>query len=439
MIDLFGQERSGTSESISAWNACVMALLHMRGDPMAAIEQATKADPSFVMGPVFTGSYRILGACAPDSFAVANDLGLATRRKDSGSRLEADHVAAFTMLVSGEFLEAAKMWDAIVLRNPSDVVAARIAHDVYLHVGNISDRLTSATRALKPWSPGEPGYGWLMGSLSFALEEAGRYREAEQAGRAALEANPTDCWALHSLAHVYEHLDDQNEAMDLLYSHQHWWTQSDLLATHIWWHLGLRLIEAREFDAVLAIADDVFQEVATPFSLADITSLLWRVELAGHQVGDRWDSVIQRWGTLDTLHTSAFIDMHAAMAFATAGNTPPATKFFAGTATPHFGQSSNGQYLQTTGARLVAALSAYRRGDRKGCELGFQEIQAELRYVGGSLAQREILTKTRVKNLALKDGRAAVAYLDELLEHEPNRSWLSSERRRITKETGLTQ
>lgn len=439
MIDQFGQERSGAPESILAWDQCVSALLAMRGDPMTALEQATSQDPSFVMGVVFTGVYRILGASPPKSPGVVGDLSMALERKASGNRQEAAHVAAFATLVAGDFFSAAKMWDAIVFRYPRDLVAARIAHDIYLHIGNISDRLESATRALDPWVPGEAGYGWLMGNYSFALEEAGLYREAEHAGRVALEENQTDCWALHSLAHVYEHLDSDAQAMDLLYSNQRWWAESDLLANHIWWHLGLRLLENRQFDEVLAIADDVFSEVATPFSLADITSLLWRLELEGCSVGDRWDSVVQRWGTLNTFHTSAFIDMHAAMAFASVRGTPSAAKFWAGTVTPHFGHSPNGQYLQETGAELVATLSAFRDGDRVGCEDGFRAIADDLDQVGGSRAQREILTKTRVRNMTLGQDPATASYLDSLLQEDPDRSWIRRERQYLTQKIGSVQ
>lgn len=424
VIDQFGQEVSGTDEAVATWNRCVLDLLGMRGDPVTGLDEASASDVEFVMGPVFTGTYRILGAGIPTGKEISTDLRRAHERRADATKQEQAHVAAFETLVLGGFSEAASQWDQIVREHPQDVVAARIAHDIYLHVGNIEDRLPSAESALQAWKTGEPGYGWLLGNYSFALEEAGRYAEAEEAGLAALDENPTDCWALHSLAHVYEHLDAQDTAISLLRSNQNWWSQSDLLAGHIWWHLALRLIESKEYEEVFAIADEQMAGGATPFPLADATSLLWRLELDGQDVGGRWHALIERWNGLEQLHTSAFIDMHAAMAFASSGSAPEADRFWSRILTPHYGHSENGELMRGTVIDLVSTLRAYRSGDAASCEEGFQRIERDLQSIGGSIAQREILTRTRVKNLMESDLEAAVGYLTILAANDPTRVWI---------------
>ncbi len=423
MVDQFGKEVSGTAESVAVWDAAVLDLMGMRGDPMTPLDQQSAADESFVLGAVFTGAYRILGAGIPTGPEIRQDLDRVGQRRESATKQERSHIAAFESLAAGEFSQAAKQWDQIVNDYPRDLVAARIAHDVYLHVGDINDRLESAERAKQPWSPGEAGYGWAMGIYSFGLEEAGRFDEAEVAGRIALEENPTDCWALHSLAHAYEHLDAQEEAIELLRSNQHWWSESDLLGGHVWWHLALRLIESGDLDEALAIADDL-AEGQTAFRLADVTSLLWRLELDGQDVGGRWEPLTQLWSESNNLHTSAFIDMHAAMAFATAGPTPEADHFWNELESPHFRGSENGLLLEGTVRDLIGAIRSYRSENYAECERAFQSVEHDLQAIGGSRAQREILTRTRVINLMNSDEKAANQYLDELLAKDPTRVWI---------------
>ncbi len=431
MVDQFGQEVSGTGEAVATWNRCVLDLLGMRGDPIAGLDEASARDAEFVMGPVFTGSYRILGAGIPTGKEISTDLRRAHERSAGATKQERAHVAAFETLVLGDFSEAASQWGQIVRDHPQDVVAARIAHDIYLHVGNIEDRLLSSENALQAWKVGEPGYGWLLGNYSFALEEAGRYAEAERAGLAALEENPTDCWALHSLAHVYEHMDAQDTAILLLRSNQNWWSKSDLLAGHIWWHLALRLIESRDYEEVFAIADEQMADGVTPFRLADATSLLWRLELDGQDVGGRWHVLIERWKGLEQLHTSAFIDMHAAMAFASTGSTPEGDRFWSRTLNPHYGHSENGELMRGTVVGLASTLRSYRSGGAASCEEGFRRIERNLQSIGGSLAQREVLTRTRVKNLMESDAEAAASYLTTLAVDEPTRVWIKRDLERI--------
>ncbi len=431
MVDQFGQEVSGTAESVAIWDAAVLDLMGMRGDPMTPLDQASADDEGFVLGAVFTGSYRILGAGIPTGPEIRQDLDRVGERRDSATEQERSHIVAFESLAAGEFSQAAKQWDQIVSEYPRDLVAARIAHDVYLHVGDIKDRLESAERAKQPWNAGEAGYGWVMGIYSFGLEEAGRFDEAEAAGRIALEENPTDCWALHSLAHAYEHLDAQEEAIELLRSNQHWWSESELLGGHVWWHLGLRLIESGDFEEVLAIADDL-AEGQTAFRLADVTSLLWRLELDGQDVGDRWELQIKHWAESNNLHTSAFIDMHAAMAFAGTGLDPAADHFWAELATPHFGESENGKLLRGTVPELIGAIRDYRAGNHDACERAFQTVENDLQAIGGSLAQREVLTRTRARNLMESDQKAAIQYLDQLLAGDPTRVWVQQAKQNLT-------
>ena len=144
------------------------------------------------------------------------------------------------------------------------------------------------------WSPDQPGYGVALGQYAFALEETGDYAAAESHARLGLEISPEDCWSLHCLAHVYEMQSRQDDALGLLRATQAVWREQNLLSGHIWWHLALRLVEAGRFGEALEIFDETLGEVEAdnPFRLTDGTSLLWRLELAGCSVGDRWRAIL---------------------------------------------------------------------------------------------------------------------------------------------------
>ena len=69
------------------------------------------------------------------------------------------------------------------------------------------------------------------------------------------------------------------------------------LSGHLWWHLCLPLIDAGETDRVLEIYDrhvsDCDPDMVT--RLNDGASLLWRLELAGVDVGHRWEPLAAKW------------------------------------------------------------------------------------------------------------------------------------------------
>ena len=91
------------------------------------------------------------------------------------------------------------------------------------------------------------------------------------------------------------------------------------MAGHNGWHLAVYLIEQGRFGEVLAD----FDRFSIPKLVDDATldrvdaaSLLWRLELAGVDVGDRWGRVARAWMAHVEDHVLAFNDLHCALAAA---------------------------------------------------------------------------------------------------------------------------
>ena len=383
----------GELASVEAWAQAWEQYLHYRGDPVAVLSVAGAVDESFVMGPVFAAVYRVLAGTPFRSPALTADAARAQVRAGRSGDRERAHVRALELLLAGEFTDAARIWDEIAVAE-QDFAAVRFAHDVYLHVGDDGGRLTSSSHAVEAWRD-EPGWGFVAGQHAFALEEVGRYDEAEELGRVALSLDPDDLWARHALAHVYESTDDTPAALQLLEGSVERWSVQDLFATHMWWHLALRLLASGDAAGALAVFDERQAHASTPFQLCDQTSLLWRLELAGCDTGDRWDALADRWDNVAERHTCAFLDVHAALAFARRPEHPGARHWFQGLVEREAGVSENDTTFGEVVMPLVEAFRSYAEGRYDHFARLVDRLGSSTSRMGGSIAQRDLITLTR--------------------------------------------
>ena len=383
----------GKPASVRAWERAWEQYLHYRGDPVAVMSEAGAGDETFVLGPVFAAVYRVLAGTPCGAPELVADARRARSRAGRSADRERGHVRALELLLAGEFTAAARAWDEVALAE-RDFAAVRFAHDVYLHVGDDLGRLSSSSHAVEAWR-GEPGWGFVAGQHAFALEEVGRYDEAEELGRMALDLDPDDLWARHALAHVYESTDDTAAALELLARSVDVWGSQELLATHIWWHLALRLLASGDESGALAVFDERQPHASTAFQHCDQTSLLWRLELAGFDVGDRWDALADRWDAVAERHTCGFLDLHAALAFSRRPDHPGARRWFRGLDERRAGTSENDRTFMDVVAPLAHAFRAYAAGDTDRLVGVVDGLGPSARWIGGSIAQRDLITLTR--------------------------------------------
>ncbi len=390
--DVWGQPTAGSLESVASWDQAWDQFLHFRDDAYAELAAANRLDEAFVMGSVFNSVYSILGGLRFDEPDLVAEMDRVRLRAPSAPAREKAHAVALDVLFAGNFSRAARMWDEIAAEAP-DFAAIRFAHDIYLHVGDTDARMASSLAAVEQGGD-RHGANFIASQHSFALEESGHFGDAERVGRAALEVDPDDLWARHALVHVYEHTNNPAAAFEILEGSDHNWADQDQLSTHIWWHAALFHLGADEIDRVLAIFDNRLVSKPTAFRLCDQTSLLWRAELAGFDVGDRWDGVADRWDESEQRHNCGFLDMHAAFSFARRPDHPGAKRWLGGLADRPLGDSENDIIFQEVVAPLVDAATAFGAGDTG----RFADVVAELgqgaRRIGGSNAQREIIALT---------------------------------------------
>ena len=149
----------------------------------------------------------------------------------------------------------------------------------------------SVARVLPAWDRDNPLTCFVLGQYAFGLEEAGELGRAEAGrprgdraqSRRRLGGACARACARDRLPAGGGHRLPQGLAPV--------WRGAHFMAGHNGWHLALYLIEEGRFDEVLADYDRfVAPKLADDATLdrIDAAALLWRLELAGVDVGARW-------------------------------------------------------------------------------------------------------------------------------------------------------
>ena len=171
-------------------------------------------------------------------------------------------------------------------RFPRDVMVFQRLYYIYFWQGRFPEML-ELTTALAPHYPGE---SFALGLHAFALEEAGRCDEAVRVADAALALNPRDAWAVHALAHGLYESADFDTGVTRLPSAIHPCRGLNWFRNHLLWHLALLHFARGDYARAAAMSRAVFERVPSSIAgdLHDSMSLLWRMELAGRPMGERW-------------------------------------------------------------------------------------------------------------------------------------------------------
>jgi hypothetical protein len=396
--DKLGMEfTAALPETVEAFNSAMDDYMVFNGEPVGRLLNTAEVDPDFAMGYCLTGCLRLFGGASAMHPRVNLELRAALARRSRVSSREQAHIDAFETAASGEICKAGIMWDAILVDYPHDMMAAKCAHESYYLVGESARMRQSVLNILPHWDSATPYYGFLLGMGAFGLEEAGDYREAEDMGREAVSIDTQDCWAVHAVAHVLQMEERFDEGISFLNGTNPNWKDATWLRGHLWWHLCLPMMEARQYDKVLKIFDehisDCDKDMVT--RLNDCTSLLWRLELKGIDVGDRWDQLVGLWVDHINDHAFAFADIHLAMTLISAGGEKKLRRFLESQHAYMEGENStNSTIIEQIGRKLCLGMIAFRRGEYAKVIEQIEPVQDQVFRIGGSNAQRDIFNLT---------------------------------------------
>jgi len=376
---------TGSAAAAQVYRTGQHRLLGAEARMVDAFEESIAHDPGFALGHAGLARARQFnGDVAGAKSAMAQARGLTGGVTDR----EAGHIHALGHLIDGRPPVALAAIRAHVDLYPRDAVVAQTCSSVFGLIG-FSGQPGREAEMLAYNASLLPHYGedwWCLSQYAFALCETGQIARATTYIDRSLAINPDNANGAHVRSHILYEAGDtaagRSYLADWVGSHD----RNSVLHGHLSWHVALWSLVEGDEAAMWAIMDaDVAPDTckALPINvLTDTASLLFRAEAAGVTVDPaRWHQISDYAARWFPNAGNAFVDIHAALAHAMAGNAEALSEIITAPKGPAadlvpdlaegFAQIAGGNWAAAT-AHLTAAMADHAR-------------------IGGSRAQRDLL------------------------------------------------
>jgi tetratricopeptide (TPR) repeat protein len=396
-VDCRELELTTTNEAAARHiDQAVTDYLDYRTTASAQVKAALDADPDFALAQCFRGYFllmlenkAILPKVQQAIDQIRPHLGAATRRE----RL---HAGALEAWAAGDIMKACSHWEELLTETPRDLLALKLHHTMSFYAGRSQVMRSVLASVLGAWDGDVPGYGCVQGMYAYALEECGAYEAAERWGRQAVERNPEDLWAIHSVAHVLEMQGRSAEGVKWLDYTPDQWAKKNPFKAHVWWHAALFFMAQGEYDRALSLYDHELCSVnsETYVDVSNQAALLKRLQMSGVDVGDRWQVLAEHSEMRMHDHMLPFRDAHFCLALAANGKFDAARRHVASMA-EFAGQKQEwrAQVTRNVLIPLCEGMIAYEEGNYdKACDL-LWAVRNEIVAIGGSHAQRDLFAQ----------------------------------------------
>lgn len=399
---------TSSNEACKLYDAILTQYVKWRNDEtlgglegcMSAIQAA---DPNFVMGHVISTGLELVGTTSStrlnERLASAVRRTVALANSQDITRREQLHVKAMELFSHGNFLKASDVWEDILVDHPTDLLALKFAHDAYFYMGAQLPMRDSVARVLPYWKPHIPLSSYLKGMYSFGLLETRLYDQAEKTAMEGLAVTPDDAWCVHAVAHVYEMTAEVDKGLKFMESTQNDWQISDALASHNYWHWALYFIEKGQYEAALSIYDsEVFKRCKATGSMldtVDASSMLYRLQMEGVCVKDRWRELLQVTRPHNDDHVTLFNDFHFLMVSLGAKDAGTSRSLLDGLQelAKEPGDNQQHQLAKTLGVPMCQAMMEYDQGNYSQAVDLLHPLRYRIVNAGGSDAQRDVFNQ----------------------------------------------
>jgi tetratricopeptide (TPR) repeat protein len=251
---------------------------------------AADAAPDSVLANVYAGfTWMFMEAAGAEREATAY-LRRAESAAAGANRREAMLLEQLRLWTAGDVPTLQALGEQLVAEFPRDLAAVKLHQYFSFNRGDAVAmlRIVRLAEAANPDSP------HLHGMLAFAHEQLHALDAAEAAARRALELKEKEPWAQHALAHVMLSTGRVQEGVDFLAAASRTWDGlNSFMYTHNWWHRALFHISLGDEQAVFDAYDHHVWGIEPTYSQDQVgaVSLLARMEVAGMNVGDRWEAL----------------------------------------------------------------------------------------------------------------------------------------------------
>jgi hypothetical protein len=394
--DARGHEVTGASaETVARLDRFADIILRRSRGGEVALQAASEA-PDCSMALAAAATLHLLADTRAGIVAARPLLGRAASLSAALTVRESLYLQAMIAIADDRPLAASLLFLELGRVAPTDLFAGYIGHLHCLNHGHFEIMLGLARHL----ADANPDDGFALGMLSFALDQNTMPEQAEDAGLAALGADPEIAWVHHALAHVLQSQDRAAEGLVLLEAQAPCWAQcGSSMYTHNWWHIMLLRLRLGDRAAVLDAYDrHIAPGIAeSTSSFVNAASLLARLEMRAIDVGARWQSLADEAETRIGEHVLPFLDIHYALALARAGRQGAVSALCRSAAAHGDAAPAEVQHLwRDIGTPLIRAVGDFGLGRPAAAEHGLRALAAETHRIGGSSIQRALLAEIAV-------------------------------------------
>uniref|UniRef100_A0A8C2ACW2 Tetratricopeptide repeat domain 38 n=1 Tax=Cyprinus carpio TaxID=7962 RepID=A0A8C2ACW2_CYPCA len=316
------------------------------------------ADPDFVMGHVISTGLELVGTGSSVlrderlASAVRRTLELANTQELTSR--ERNHVKAVELFSKGALHKACEVWEGILVDHPTDMLALKFAHDGFFYLGEQTQMRDSVARVLPHWKPQMPFYSYLKGMYSFGLLETRLYDEAEKMAKEVMNA--------------------------------------------------VEVTGNVTFETFLQVSRRSVKSGAM-LDVVDSCSLLYRLELEGVSVKDRYRELLQVTQPHTEDHTLLFNDLHFLMVSLGSKETGTTQRLLESLQELAKDPAENHQLqiAECVGLPMCQALLEYDQGNYSQAVELLKPIKDRVVEIGGSDAQRDVFSQLLI-HAAMKSG-----------------------------------
>ena len=396
--DPHGHALSGADgRAVESYELALEQLRCYVGDPLAPAQAAAAQAPGMTMAHVLV-AYLMLSGTEPGALGEARAAQARATALPADER-EALHVAAIDRWCEGRWHQAGRILEDLSVRFPRDLLALQMGHLIDFFTGRSRMLRDRIARAESHWHDGMPGRHAVLSMLAFGLEETADYARAEKTGRRAVELEPRDAWGWHAVAHVMEMQNRRAAGIAWLAPNTAHWSDGSFFAIHNWWHLALFHLGLDHVDEVMSLLDQRVLGTASPLVLdmIDASALLWRLQLRGVPVGERWSALAERWGAVSNDSSYAFNDLHAMIAFVGADRMGDAARLLAAQRQALARDDDNRIFLREVGLPATEAIHDFALGRFAEAAERLRQVRPVTQQFGGSHAQRDLIDLTLIE------------------------------------------
>jgi tetratricopeptide (TPR) repeat protein len=369
--------------------------LHGRAWPGAlqAAEEATREDPDLAIAHALQALIHTTWGRREAAWpAIQRAMELAGRT----SERERSVVELLYHVVGGRTHAALAWLLAHLRRHPADMLAlipGMGAYGLFAFSGRAdhNELRLALLDELEPHYP--PEQPWLLAYRGWARIEAGSFDEGLAMAMAAINLQPENAHNAHIIAHGFHEAGRPSEYLEFFARWMLGYPDDALMWGHLQWHAALAELDLDQQDAALRRCLGPIMSYltrGTPFmGLADAPAILWRLALRGERELP-WARVSEHVRRHFPSGTNPFGELHICLVAA-------ARRDAEGLAASHARLerlAAEGHLGALPALEWCLALEALIEGDESAAHFHFAACEADAVRLGGSNAQRSIVTAT---------------------------------------------